>query len=668
MAITLVGVGAWSNGNNTDLSPALATHQEGDYLLVLASRRVAAHTLAIPSGYTELFNNAGDGTLSLFGKFAGASESAPLLDWSGGAAGQTVMAQVAAFRGVDPTDPIDTDPFKTYPANAQNIGPIDGFTPGSANAGVIVIGYKWRIWTSVDVLTGDGLSWSEISENSTALGDDAAAVWDLAVIAGAAVEITSKTFTVTGGAAGAINGMMLALRAASTGQAIATGQAAEVDTAQSIARAKARSVGQAAETDVAQPVAKAKAAAVGLAPEADAAQPITAVKVRGVGQAVGVDLAHPALPTKGRGAAQAAELDAAQPVSGSKVRALGLAAELDLAQPITPAKGRSTGQALEVDVAQPVTVRPLKIQVGQAIEQDLAQPTSPGKLRGIGEAAETDLGQPVGHAKLRGVGQALGVEVGQPITGAKARAIGEASELDLATATGGTKQRGIGQAIEVDAGQGASHPKTKGLGQATETALAQVIAAVRSRGVGQAIELDVAQLVGRAKLRGVLQATEFDIAQAVAVFVLVPEAEPSVIDEAELGLRALLQGRPGLAGVRLDLGDPGAHLLREHVWITEEPGGTQEWMVPGAGKATRQETFDLQVRVFVERSGADPTGARARAQVLAEEIELAIRADPTLLGAVWDAHVSQMRRDGGATESTRGFTATLLVTCRAFLS
>ncbi len=123
-----------------------------------------------------------------------------------------------------------------------------------------------------------------------------------------------------------------------------------------------------------------------------------------------------------------------------------------------------------------------------------------------------------------------------------------------------------------------------------------------------------------------------------------------------------------MAGVRLQIGDPGANLGREHVWLPENVETEQRWETTGIGAQARREEFDLPVLVFIEKSGDDFEAVRARAQALAEEVEKAVRGNPTLQGSVWDSWVRRIEHATGATESTRIDLATVTVFCRAFLS
>jgi hypothetical protein len=219
VALTFVAAGTAANANYAAVTPGLpAGRQSGDWLLCLAIVRDATATLSIDQGYSTRWSNlphVGSDTLTmcLFQKVDGGSEVAPTVTPAGGEAGDDVIAQVCAFRpGANETIAFDSDSTTTsLDATGQDIGPLTGFTPINNNAVVIVCGAKADNWTSVADLTGDGLTWAEIGEPAAGGGTDAGMVWDYAIISGAPVAITDKTFVVTGGVAHYRMGKMTSL-------------------------------------------------------------------------------------------------------------------------------------------------------------------------------------------------------------------------------------------------------------------------------------------------------------------------------------------------------------------------------------------------------------------------------------------------------------------------
>jgi len=218
MPITYVGAGTAAAANNASVTPTLPGGlQVGDLLLCFASAR-GPGTLGTPSGWTQRWQlshaSSGVNKIALFWKVYAAGDGNPTVTYTGGGSNQTVIAQCCAFRGVKNSSPFDTQGSTSSNASQGNIGPISGITPAYNDACVLVFGHRADDWTSVDTLTGDGLTWNEIGEPDSTAGSDAGEVWDYAVISGAPVTITSKTLTVTGGAANTGMGVMDSLRAA----------------------------------------------------------------------------------------------------------------------------------------------------------------------------------------------------------------------------------------------------------------------------------------------------------------------------------------------------------------------------------------------------------------------------------------------------------------------
>ena len=223
MAITLVAAGSASTANYNTVTPGLpAGIQAGDVLLCFAFIRNRAATLSIDQGWSTHGNyphTSQAGRIYVFYKVAGASETGPTVTPGGGSSSNDVIAQIAAFRGVDTSTPFDTSLAGTSSSStATGIGPIGGFTPAGADACVLVLGAKIDDFAStVDTLTQAGQTFVEIGEPDSTAGNDAGIVWDYAIIAGAAVEITAKTFTVNDAGFTHWLGGMLALKPAASG-------------------------------------------------------------------------------------------------------------------------------------------------------------------------------------------------------------------------------------------------------------------------------------------------------------------------------------------------------------------------------------------------------------------------------------------------------------------
>lgn len=223
MAVSFVGAGATVINATPTQIPALPTGLAvGDVLVLIASNSnsiaLGSPTLAItiPSGWDIVDDRVnsdsavgGRNHLLIAWKRVDvvARETAPAVIHAF-ASGQVGTAQVIALRGVSNVAPV-VEHITSSSAAAQNIGPFTGLTIADQNA-VLVVGHKANDWSSVDLLTGDGLTWSELSETTTTTGDDMGIVLDFAINStGSPVAVTAKTFTVTGGQGGSGLGMMI---------------------------------------------------------------------------------------------------------------------------------------------------------------------------------------------------------------------------------------------------------------------------------------------------------------------------------------------------------------------------------------------------------------------------------------------------------------------------
>lgn len=228
MAIAFIGAGTFSENNNADGTPGLhASTAQNDLIIcsfILRGLNADANPMALVgvSGYTQLFNfihSTGSPCprLGVFYKIAGASESSPTIDITPLGTGCTVIGQTCTFRGIDTSDPIDISGATSENASAANIGPITGISGTVTDGAVIVVGARCDDWTSVADLSGDSLTWAEIGEPISILGQDAGLVWDYAIWSGSGPTITDKTFSVTGGAANKGLGVMFSINPAPPG-------------------------------------------------------------------------------------------------------------------------------------------------------------------------------------------------------------------------------------------------------------------------------------------------------------------------------------------------------------------------------------------------------------------------------------------------------------------
>jgi hypothetical protein len=110
-------------------------------------------------------------------------------------------------------------------------------------------------------------------------------------------------------------------------------------------------------------------------------------------------------------------------------------------------------------------------------------------------------------------------------------------------------------------------------------------------------------------------------------------------------LKELLAGRAGLAGVKVDLGEPGV-FESEHLWVDDRvENWTQSWAesgpLTGADAAEREEHFTLRVHAQKSLLGDNFAKARDRVLVIVAEVEKLMREnerlDATLFSSEWSA-------------------------------
>jgi hypothetical protein len=213
-AMSFVAAGTVAHGNNASVVPGLpAGLAAGDAMFLLAAIRNSGTGVPnTPAGWTKL---ADAGNMCLFGKPAGASESAPTVSFAGGVANADTSAQIAAFRGVDMT-PFGV-PTVQLNGSAQDIVAPAITLPSNLAGGLnLWAGWKQDDWTSVAVVSGG----TEIDEPDTITGDDQGIVWDYRILAHATVfsNLTARTFAVTGGASAISRAATLVFQHALTNQ------------------------------------------------------------------------------------------------------------------------------------------------------------------------------------------------------------------------------------------------------------------------------------------------------------------------------------------------------------------------------------------------------------------------------------------------------------------
>lgn len=196
-AMSFVAAGAAAHGNNASVAPGLpAGLTQGDNMYLLAAiRNSGTGVPTTPTGWSKLIDA---GNMCLYGKTAGASESAPTVSFTGGVANADTSGQIAAFRGVNMTPVVAA--ATQLNGSGQDIA-VPAITLADPLAGGLNlwVGWKQDDWTSVDVVSGG----TEIGEPDTTTGDDQGIVWDYRILPHSTTftNLSTRTFTVTGGGA-----------------------------------------------------------------------------------------------------------------------------------------------------------------------------------------------------------------------------------------------------------------------------------------------------------------------------------------------------------------------------------------------------------------------------------------------------------------------------------
>lgn len=198
---TYVGIGAASSANNASLTPALPTGlANGDLLLCFASiRNSGTGTVDTPEGWLPLLTS---GNCTVLGRYYSdgdyiyngvtfAAVSAPTVTFTGGVAGATTIAQIAAFRGTHKElGAVLDNSTSQLNASAANVA-FPGLVGSTDNVTTVLWGWKQDAWTSVATLSGQ--FFTEISDTSITTGDDAS--HDIQYREGGGTNF--KTFTTT---------------------------------------------------------------------------------------------------------------------------------------------------------------------------------------------------------------------------------------------------------------------------------------------------------------------------------------------------------------------------------------------------------------------------------------------------------------------------------------
>lgn len=165
MAITRVGIGSEGSAASGNVTPGLPANIIADDLLILvmhSSDRVA-HTMA--AAWTQIVQGNGGGTTSRLSvwrhKYDGGTDPSRVVTHSGG---QSPIARIVAFRGVDPTTPIDV------------AGSISGGTDGSIEHAGVTIATDYAMLLLINGSADDNAR-TLMTDYGVAFHEAATAVW-----------------------------------------------------------------------------------------------------------------------------------------------------------------------------------------------------------------------------------------------------------------------------------------------------------------------------------------------------------------------------------------------------------------------------------------------------------------------------------------------------------
>ncbi len=219
MAITYVSTANATSGDNTSVSPPLPTGwQAGDAHFLFASvRNSGTGTVDDLTGWTTLVTF---GNTKLMGRIAQAADAAPTVTFTGGAAGDTTLAQIVGLRGAT----LAVTSATQLNASAQDIN-YPGLTVSTAGSAVLLLGWKQDDSGSISTPAGFSAANSLISTT----GNDALQTIRYQIQT-AATNVTSGTLTVTGGAAAISRAIVVAIAPPTlTATAVAAGDPPRVD-------------------------------------------------------------------------------------------------------------------------------------------------------------------------------------------------------------------------------------------------------------------------------------------------------------------------------------------------------------------------------------------------------------------------------------------------------
>ncbi|MGL5911655.1 MAG: hypothetical protein ACRCZP_16765 [Phycicoccus sp.] len=190
---TLVNSGTASSADNAAVAPGLPLSiQVGDQLVMMCGVRGAA-TLSTPAGWTLV---TAQGRRSVWWRQADGTETTPIITPTGGAAGDTLLARIACFRGAGgPAAQANGD----NAVAAQDVA-YGGISTSGTNQLIATCLVKLDDWTSATPPAEQATAYS----STTLVGSDLSIAMLMRVVAGTQA-LGGGVLTVAGGAA-AISG------------------------------------------------------------------------------------------------------------------------------------------------------------------------------------------------------------------------------------------------------------------------------------------------------------------------------------------------------------------------------------------------------------------------------------------------------------------------------
>jgi hypothetical protein len=216
-------------GNFTlNFATSTGTPGVGDLIVVCATIRGSAGTIATPSGWTAVTGNPFQNATSvsrmyLFYRVRAAGDAGSVsFTVTGGVTNNTLLAQAYYFGGVDPASPIEVNPVQTdQAASATVVGPLTGVTTLAANALAVAF---WHRADDAGTFSTASSGWTHNSATNavvvSTLGNDAAMGMATKRVATAGASGT-YTLDIAGGSSFAGMGVVLSLKA-QTGSGLVT--------------------------------------------------------------------------------------------------------------------------------------------------------------------------------------------------------------------------------------------------------------------------------------------------------------------------------------------------------------------------------------------------------------------------------------------------------------